>query len=94
VISVDGKRIGSCTIHDVCIIEFEIPRPLTFAGEPFEVALIIPRSRRPNEIKASLDDRVLGFCLEQVTVVNYADPREDSPVVLPAAVTSPESATP
>jgi hypothetical protein len=74
-ISVNEKQIGSCTIRDVCVIEFEIPRSMRAAGEPLEIRLTVPGAMPPNELKDTEDSRVLGFCLEKVVVLTFAGNR-------------------
>jgi hypothetical protein len=41
-ISVNGKRIDSTNIHDLCVIECEIPLAMTAAGEQVEITLNAP----------------------------------------------------
>lgn len=46
------------------------------------IKFTIPAARRPNEFKKTRDRRVLGFCLETVTVIGYSNQRVNRPVVL------------
>ncbi len=78
--------IGSCTVSDICLMEFDIPRSAAARSTQFELKLIVPGARRPNEVIESPDNRMLGFCLEKVVVINYISQRADQPDQSPTPI--------
>ena len=88
-ISVNGTRIGSATIRELALIEFEIPRAMLAAGDRLVTTLSIPGARCPSEFTGTPDRRVLGFCLEQLIVTDYSGHRADCTAGPPS---SPETA--
>lgn len=67
-IAINGQEIGSVTIDDYCMIEFDLPPSLTLDDTPLEITLRLPKAARPRELNHAEDNRLLGFCLRRVTV--------------------------
>jgi len=92
-IFLNGQRIGTGTIHDVVLIEFEIPRAVIADRRPLVIKFVIPGASRPDQLKQIADDRLLGFSLETVTIINYtSEPKQRSAGPRAAASREPASA--
>jgi len=67
-ISVDGRTIGACDLRTQALVEFELPADPARAQAPITVMLGIPGATAPRPLTGAEDDRVLGICLDRLTI--------------------------
>ncbi len=76
VLSVNGQRVGTATVRDFAVIEFDIPASVAGLDEWLELTIQIPGARRASAVNGEQDERVLGFALRQAIVLRYVSETE------------------
>lgn len=66
---VNNVPIGFAEFKETAVIECPIPGRILVAGEPVIVTLQMPRASRPKDLGRSEDDRLLGFAMRRVVVL-------------------------
>lgn len=67
-ITVNGTAIGTAEIREPSVLEFELPSSLVGPDTPLEITLGLPLASAPRPLSGANDDRVLGLCMERLTI--------------------------
>jgi acyl carrier protein len=76
-----ARAVGSARARDICVLAIPLPPAVSRSGQAVTLTLRFPDARRPSDLFAGADNRLLGFSLHRIALF-----RVDATSPLPAPV--------
>lgn len=70
---VNGDKVGAARIHDLAVIELDIPPASVDKGDPITITLRLPDAAKPGDLGHPNDFRLLGFALHKAILFEQPD---------------------
>lgn len=67
-VTVDGRPVGVCDLRTQALVEFELPSDAARVESPITIVLGVPGAAAPRPLTGAEDDRILGVCLDRLTI--------------------------